>query len=104
LEGTPFEAQARMALLAIYERSRDWPQASDIAQRMQSAHQGDFSTRQAHYLCEQALAQAAHGDLDAARALLERAVAAAPQAPRARIELARLHQRRGNADAALATL
>lgn len=104
LEGTAFEAQARMALLAIYERSRDWPQASDIAQRMQAAQQGDFSTRQAHYLCEQALAHAAHGELDAARALLERAVATAPQAARARIELARLHQRMGHADAALQAL
>ncbi len=100
LEGTPLEAQARMALLAIYERSRDWPQASDIAQRMQAAQQGDFSTRQAHYLCEQALARAAHGELDAAQALLQRAVATAPQAARARIELARLHQRMGHAPAA----
>lgn len=104
LEGSPFEAQARMALLAIYERSRDWPQATEIALRMQDAQQGDFSTRQAHYLCEQALAQAAHGELPAAQALLERAIATAPQAPRARIELARLQQRMGQADAALATL
>jgi len=104
LEGTPFEAQARMALLAIYERSRDWAQASDIARRMQAASQGDFSTRQAHYLCEQALALAAGGDLPAAQALLAQAVTTAPQAARARIELARLQQRMGQADAALATL
>src|SRR5690606_8337801 len=104
LEGTPFEAQARMALLAIYERSRDWAQASDIAQRMQAAQQGDFSTRQAHYLCEQALPLAARGELQAAQALLEQAVATAPQAPRARIEMARLQQRMGRPDAALATL
>ncbi|WP_313072664.1 lipopolysaccharide assembly protein LapB [Melaminivora sp.] len=95
LEGSPFESQARMALLAIYERSRDWARASDIAQRMQDAHQGDFSTRQAHYLCEQALAHAAHGELEAARTLFEQAVAKAPQAGRARIELARLAQRMG---------
>ena len=56
LEGTPFEAQARLALLAIYERSRDWSHAASIAQKMHAADQGDFSTRQAHYLCEQALA------------------------------------------------
>jgi len=104
LEGTPFEAQARMALLAIYERSRDWAQASDIAQRMQASSQGDFSTRQAHYLCEQALPLAARGELQAAQALLEQAVATAPQAPRARIEMARLQQRMGRPDAALATL
>ncbi|WP_376751864.1 tetratricopeptide repeat protein, partial [Diaphorobacter nitroreducens] len=83
LEGSAFEGQARMALLAIYERSRDWPQASDIARRMHDAQQGDFSTRLAHYLCEQALALAAHGELPAAQALLEQALATAPQAPRA---------------------
>ena len=104
LEGTPYEAQARMALLAIYERSRDWGQASDIAQRMQASGQGDFSTRQAHYLCEQALTLAARGELPAARSLLEQAITAAPQAARARIELAHLQQRQGQADAALATL
>ncbi|MGD9774311.1 lipopolysaccharide assembly protein LapB [Diaphorobacter sp.] len=104
LEGTRFEAQARMALLSIYERSRDWQQAADIARRMQEAQQGDFSTRQAHYLCEQALALAAHGEQSAAQALLERAIVTAPQAARARIELARLQQRMGQADLALATL
>ncbi|HBJ99626.1 MAG TPA: lipopolysaccharide assembly protein LapB, partial [Delftia acidovorans] len=31
LEGTAFEAEARLALLAIYERSRDWTQAAAIA-------------------------------------------------------------------------
>lgn len=104
LEGSAFEGQARMALLAIYERSRDWPQASDIARRMHDAQQGDFSTRLAHYLCEQALALAAHGELPAAQALLEQALATAPQAPRARIELARLQQRQGQPEAAFDTL
>ncbi|RYF08313.1 MAG: lipopolysaccharide assembly protein LapB [Comamonadaceae bacterium] len=104
LEHTPFESQARLALLAIYERSRDWPQATSIARKMHGSHQGDFSTRQAHYLCEQALAHAAHGDLPAADAQLLEAIAAAPQAPRAYIELARLQQRMGRSSEALATL
>ena len=104
LEGTPFEAQARLALLAIYERSRDWPHAATIARKMHDADQGDFSTRQAHYLCEQALALIAQGDLPAAQALLEQAVAAAPEAARARIELARLQRLMGQPAAVLATL
>lgn len=104
LEGTPFEAQARLALLAIYERSRDWSHAASIAQKMHAADQGDFSTRQAHYLCEQALALSVQGDRAGAKALLEQAVAAAPDAARARIELARLQQLMGQPDAVLATL
>ncbi|WCM91542.1 lipopolysaccharide assembly protein LapB [Acidovorax sp. NCPPB 2350] len=104
LEGTPFETQARMALLAIYERSRDWPQATAIARKMHGSHQGDFSTRQAHYLCEQALARAAQGEQEAAQAQFNEAVATAPHAPRPRIELARLQHRRGQAEVALATM
>jgi len=104
LEGTPFEAQARLALLAIYERSRDWPHAASIAQKMHAADQGDFSTRQAHYLCEQALALSVQGDRAGAKTLLEQAIAAAPDAARARIELARLQQLMGQPDAVLATL
>lgn len=104
LEGTSFEAQARLALLAIYERSRDWSHAASIAQKMHAADQGDFSTRQAHYLCEQALALSVQGDRAGAKALLEQAIAAAPDAARARIELARLQQLMGQPDAVLATL
>ena len=104
LEGTPFEEQARLALLAIYERSRDWPRAAIIARQIQDAGQGNFSTRQAHYLCEQALEHIAHGDIDKARDLLDKAHASAPQAPRPRIELARLAQAQGQPDTALALL
>lgn len=104
LEGTPFEAQARLARLAIYERSRDWPQAALIASKMHGAGQGDFSTRQAHYLCEQALSQASQGQLSQAQALLHQAQQAAPQAARPRIELARLQQRQDRPGEVLDTL
>jgi lipopolysaccharide biosynthesis regulator YciM len=40
LEGTAFEAQARLALLAIYERSRDWAQATDIGASWKPAAKG----------------------------------------------------------------
>ena len=104
LEATPFEAQARLALLAIYERSRDWPNAAAITQKMHAAQQGDFSTRQAHYLCEQALALVAQGDLSAAQSRLTQAATIAPEAARPRIELAKLQQQQGESAAAVATL
>jgi len=37
LEGTRFEAQARLALLANYERSRDWTLAAEIARKLETA-------------------------------------------------------------------
>ena len=104
LEGTPLETQARLALLTIYERSHDWEQATAIAERAQQSQQGDFSTRHAHYLCEQAQAQATQGDFEAARGLLMQAIAIAPGAARARLELARLQLHQGEPATALATL
>lgn len=104
LEGTAYEAEARLALLAIYERSRDWAQAAEIARRMQAANQGDFSGRLAHYLCEQATEQASHAQLDTASQLLHEAVRTAPQTPRPRIELARIQHRLSQSHDAWKTL
>ncbi len=89
LEGTPFEAQARLALLANYERSRDWPQAAAMAQKLEHAAQGSFSGRLSHYLCEQAAAQVSANHMTLARALLEDAIQTAPTAPRPRLDLAK---------------
>jgi lipopolysaccharide biosynthesis regulator YciM len=102
LEGTPFEEQARLALLAIYERSRDWQQAAAITERLAASGQGDFTTRRAHYLCEQAITRSTAGDLDGALALLEQAVLTAPTAPRPRIERALFERRRGREEDAFA--
>ena len=104
LEGSTYEAEARLALLAIYERSRDWAQAAEIARRMQASNQGDFSGRLAHYLCEQANEQASHAQLDGALALLQEAVRTAPQTPRPRIDLARIQHRLNQSQEAWKTL
>jgi lipopolysaccharide assembly protein B len=106
LEGTRFEPQARLARLAVYERTRDWPQAARIAQQLQGADQGDFSARIAHYLCEQALplAQGQPQAREQARQLLQQAIDTAPDASRARIELAALQSQAGLPEKAYATL
>ena len=102
LENTPFEAQARLALLANYERSRDWEPAALVAQKLESAGQGSFKGRLAHYLCEQANALTSAPQRK--QALLEQAVATAPEAARPKIELAELHHERGNSAQAIAIL
>jgi lipopolysaccharide assembly protein B len=91
LEDTPFEQQAHLALLANYERSRDWTQAALMARKLDNTGAGSFSGRLAHYLCEQAAAHVAAGEAAQAQALLEQAIATAPNAPRPRIELAQLY-------------
>ena len=104
LEGTPFEEEARLALLSIYERSRDWQHAGDIASKLNSAGHGSFNGRLAHYLCEQASSLVAAGDVSKAAELLEQASSKAPNAARPLIDLAKLNQQRGKSEAALATL
>ena len=101
LEGTPFESEARLALLASYERSRDWENAAQVAKRLEGSDQGDFSSRLAHYLCEQATTLLAAHELDKAQALLEQALLDAPTSARARMQLAQLLGQRGHNRAAL---
>lgn len=90
LEGTPYEGQARLARLAIYERSREWPQAARVAELLERSGEANFSVRQAHYRCEQAREAFSQGDAEGAIALLNETVRDIPQAPRARILLGQL--------------
>ena len=90
LEGTPFEAQARLALLANYERSRDWLLAAKVAQKLEQSDQGSFQSRLAHYMCEQATEFVSRHQPEQAGDLLQAAIKTAPAAPRPRIDFARL--------------
>lgn len=96
LKGTSLEAQAMLALLNLYERSRDWENAKQVAHRLEELGEGDFSARTAHYLCEQA-AQAP--DLASNQRLIAQALACAPNSARAKLAMARvmhlLGERRG---------
>lgn len=104
LEGTPFETEARLALLANYERSRDWALAAQVADKLESAQRGNFNPRLAHYLCEQAANDIAQGHPDSARQRLLQAIAKAPETARARMALAKLQTDAGELAAAQQTL
>lgn len=85
LDGTVFEADARLELLVVHERSRDWHAAIETARKLEAAGTGSFAARIAHYHCEIALeADARRHPEDAAEAL-RRAREAAPQAARPRL-------------------
>jgi lipopolysaccharide biosynthesis regulator YciM len=104
LEGTRYENEARLSLLAIYERSREWTQASEVARKLDESDQASYSTRRAHYLCEQASDHATRGELDEAARLLQQATELAPAAPRPAIESATLQLRNGEPGRAFDTL
>ena len=100
LDGTAFEEQVLLALLAIYERSRDWVQASETALKLGAAGHGNFSGRLAHYLCE----QATQAPNDKAEQLLREAMKMAPDAARPGMDLAALQRRAGDMRSAYQTL
>jgi lipopolysaccharide assembly protein B len=82
LEGTEFDRESRLALLSLYERSREWSRAATVAAGLEQSGAGSFASRVAHYECEQALEADAQGRGEDAQAALDRAHAAAPLAPR----------------------
>jgi lipopolysaccharide biosynthesis regulator YciM len=98
---TPFEGEARLALLSLYERSRDWAQAVDMAQHLEQTGDGSFAARVAHYECERCEEADASGASAHADAALARALAAAPQAARPVLLQGQRQWRRGEAAAAL---
>jgi lipopolysaccharide biosynthesis regulator YciM len=82
LEGTAFSTDARLALLSLYERSRNWHPAIEVARQLEATGTGSFSQRSAHHWCEVAQEADARGHSDDADQALARAREAAPQAAR----------------------
>ena len=52
LDGTPFEAEARLSLLALYERTRDWKAAIEVSAQLERTGHGSFASRIGHFWCE----------------------------------------------------
>jgi len=90
LEGTPLQTDARLARLAIYERTRDWEQAAAMAELLEDAGRGSFQLRLAHYRCEQAASLRQQQHTTEALVLLEQLVQRIPESARAWVQLADL--------------
>ena len=82
LEGSRFDTDARLALLSLYERSRDWPAAVEVARKLELSGTASFASRIAHYWCEIAVAAETRQQGEAAAEALRQARLAAPQAAR----------------------
>jgi lipopolysaccharide assembly protein B len=102
LMGTPFETDARLALLTLYERSRDWRAAIETASALQMVGAGSFASRIAHYWCELAQEADDHGQATEADAALQHAREASPSSPRPLLTLGQRSARAGEHAAALA--
>lgn len=83
LEGTAFDTEARLALLTLHERSRDWRAAVEDATKLErSGGTGSYASRIAHYWCELAQEADARGQAADADDAVRKAREAAPQAAR----------------------
>jgi lipopolysaccharide biosynthesis regulator YciM len=104
LEDSEYASDALLSLLAIYERTRDWPQARRVAQKLDALQPGSFAKRLAHYLCEDAEQAQRTGDLAKARDLYQQAREQAPSVARSWMGLSALSAQAGDATEALDTL
>jgi lipopolysaccharide biosynthesis regulator YciM len=102
LLGTAYDGEAQLALLSLFERSRDWGQAAATAAELERRGGGSFATRIAHYHCEQALEADAAGHPDEAARVLAEARRVAPEAPRPLLLAGQRALQAGDAAAALA--
>jgi len=71
---TQYSAQARRALLEIFQREKEWPRAIEAAQALQESGAGGRQKEIAQFYCELAQDELVHTDPDAAQALLDKAL------------------------------
>ncbi len=101
LAGTSFATDARLSLLGLYERSRNWHPAIDVARQLEAAGTGSFAQRTAHHWCEVAHEADTRGHADEAEQALLRAREASPQSARPLVMQGQRLARAGQHQAAL---
>ncbi|MEY2688103.1 MAG: lipopolysaccharide assembly protein LapB [Pseudomonadota bacterium] len=102
LAGSAFATDARLALLVLHERARDWPAAIEVARGLESVGAGSFAQRMAHYWCEIALEADARGQPGDADIAIQRAREVAPLAVRPMVLAGQRLLKRGLVEPALA--
>lgn len=98
---TPYGAQARRALLEIFQREKEWPRAIEAAQGLQQSGAGGRQKEVAQFYCEMAQDELVHTHPDAALALLEKALAADRKSVRATLLIGDVAQAKGDLEGAL---
>lgn len=103
LVDTLYGAQARRALLEIYQREKEWHRAIEAALALQESGAGGRQTEIAQFYCELAQDELVRSDNDAAIALLDKALAADRTNVRATIMMGDALLAKGDTEAALLT-
>jgi lipopolysaccharide assembly protein B len=101
LVDTQYGAQARRALLEIYQREKEWMRAIEAARALQDAGAGGRQKEIAQFYCELAQDELVHTHPDAALAMLEKAMAADRNNVRAAMLIGDVHLAKGETEAAL---
>ncbi len=101
LESGAHQRQAIEHLVDIYQQERDWGKAIEYTQRLEVLGNTDLRDRRAHFLCEQADALLAEGDVEEASARLRSALTVDNNCVRASLMQARLAMTAGAYDAAI---
>jgi len=103
LEGSAFSTEACRALLDLYERSREWVSAHEMASKLEAPGAGSYAARMAHHLCERAEERSAAGAHAEAWEWLQKAQACAPMTARPVVMMGQWQVRQGQVEQALAT-
>lgn len=101
LVDTQYGAQARRALLEIYQREKEWPRAIDAAHALQESGAGARQKEIAQFYCELAQDELVHTHPNAALAMLEKALAADRKNVRATLLIGDVFMAKGDTEAAL---
>ncbi|WP_394779032.1 lipopolysaccharide assembly protein LapB [Undibacterium sp.] len=98
-----YSAQARRALLEIYQREKEWARAIEAAHALQESGAGGRQKEIAQFYCEIAQDELVHTHPDAALAMLEKALAEDRNNVRATILMGDVHMANGDLEKALLT-
>jgi lipopolysaccharide biosynthesis regulator YciM len=101
LGDTQYSAQARRAVLEIYQREKEWTRAIDAAQALQESGAGGRQTEIAQFYCEIAQDELVHTHPDAALAVLEQALTVDRNNVRATMLIGDAYLAKGDTEAAL---
>ena len=101
LVDSQYSAQARRALLEIYQREKEWTRAIQAAYSLQEAGAGGRQKEIAQFYCEIAQDELVHMQTATALEVLEKALAADRKNVRATLLLGDVYLAQGNVEAAL---